>query len=1045
MSDSIADAFINVRARDGGLHDDVKNMGEKAGAAGGEAGGKTFGDKFTETGAKELARDSNGRFTAAGEKTGGTFADGFTRGADGKLRDAKGRFAGGLGGSGGGSGGSGGGSFWDKLGSKSGKEFSGGLGKALKVGFVGIGGTALGASGLNSLGVLTAGTAMAVKQLSGSLLLLPAAGAAAAISIGTLKIGTQGLGDAFSALASGDSDAFVESLRHLTPEAQQAVTAVSHLTPAVSNLRKAVQSRLFADIGPQIGELGGKYLPIAAAGFGKTAEAVNRAGLTLADFLGHTRPLQQTSDIFDHTAEAAGNLRHVLPSVVSALLDVTQAGSTFLPQGAKSFDEAAQHLAASVDHLAKTGQLKEYIGGGLDAAKALVSVLGNAGEIIANVFKAGGAGNDAPLQTLAVLLGHVADQIGRPEFQKGLGDVFAAIAYAAHQVDGALPDVADALVALAPALDHLVRGSGDAFATTLEIIAGTAKAAAPALDVLAAVLDHFGPAIGVALAGLLALKGGLVALEVVGKVRGNLVKLDGALGAVDASGKKAGTAMGGLAAASKVIAVVGISQAISDIGKEMFTTTVKTKDLAKALDGLGSGADPGKGLSDLFGTGGLFGQTSNIDASSKALDQFATNAKHALDPDLFRRVLKDGSGDALTSQITQLDKAFASLVQNGHADQAAASFKKFIDAAAAKGVDPADLAQGFTGYAKAIAAAGVAAGQGDPKIAGFNQGIGDAASIAKIADNSLRSLTATTIGYANAVLQAQGDQASFEQAIDDAHAAIKRNGQTLDLGTQKGRDNAAALREIASAGIAIAKDVPEGTNAQKHFAETMAQTREQYVAAAIDAGKTTAQANKLATAILGVPSHTVRLAGNVDDLKEKIDDAKHRLKDKGLTDPQKSKIRGDIADLKAKLAAAEAALDAATRSRTVNITAHLSGLNAVRSAIGSTAPGARASGGPVFKGTTYLVGEKGPELFTAAQTGTILSAGATKRAALGLDDLSRSRGSQRESQSMQPAGVQYLRLHPDDIARLGKDRPIRLYLDTGQLVGSIDQVGGQTL
>jgi hypothetical protein len=35
--------------------------------------------------------------------------------------------------------------------------------------------------------------------------------------------------------------------------------------------------------------------------------------------------------------------------------------------------------------------------------------------------------------------------------------------------------------------------------------------------------------------------------------------------------------------------------------------------------------------------------------------------------------------------------------------------------------------------------------------------------------------------------------------------------------------------------------------------------------------------------------------------------------------------------------------------------------------------GARASGGPVFGGKTYLVGERGPELFTASQSGRIIS------------------------------------------------------------------------
>jgi hypothetical protein len=40
---------------------------------------------------------------------------------------------------------------------------------------------------------------------------------------------------------------------------------------------------------------------------------------------------------------------------------------------------------------------------------------------------------------------------------------------------------------------------------------------------------------------------------------------------------------------------------------------------------------------------------------------------------------------------------------------------------------------------------------------------------------------------------------------------------------------------------------------------------------------------------------------------------------------------------------------------------------------GMTAPKARASGGPVDYGRTYLVGEKGPELFVPGQSGTIVA------------------------------------------------------------------------
>lgn len=46
--------------------------------------------------------------------------------------------------------------------------------------------------------------------------------------------------------------------------------------------------------------------------------------------------------------------------------------------------------------------------------------------------------------------------------------------------------------------------------------------------------------------------------------------------------------------------------------------------------------------------------------------------------------------------------------------------------------------------------------------------------------------------------------------------------------------------------------------------------------------------------------------------------------------------------------------------------------NPVSSAIGGVFGGGRAAGGPVSAGTTYLVGEKGPELFTSQTSGSII-------------------------------------------------------------------------
>ena len=49
------------------------------------------------------------------------------------------------------------------------------------------------------------------------------------------------------------------------------------------------------------------------------------------------------------------------------------------------------------------------------------------------------------------------------------------------------------------------------------------------------------------------------------------------------------------------------------------------------------------------------------------------------------------------------------------------------------------------------------------------------------------------------------------------------------------------------------------------------------------------------------------------------------------------------------------------------------GASSLFSGLGSLISGTRAMGGPVGAGETYLVGENGPELFTASRSGTIVA------------------------------------------------------------------------
>jgi hypothetical protein len=117
--------------------------------------------------------------------------------------------------------------------------------------------------------------------------------------------------------------------------------------------------------------------------------------------------------------------------------------------------------------------------------------------------------------------------------------------------------------------------------------------------------------------------------------------------------------------------------------------------------------------------------------------------------------------------------------------------------------------------------------------------------------NATQQAAARLREWHSAVLASYNAEIGLEQAIDDANKTIKDNGRTLDVNTQKGRDNKRALLGIAAEALRAAEA------AKKSGASTSAAMNRGYnsfVRAARGAGLTTRQARALARQIGLVPT-----------------------------------------------------------------------------------------------------------------------------------------------------------------------------------------------
>lgn len=217
-------------------------------------------------------------------------------------------------------------------------------------------------------------------------------------------------------------------------------------------------------------------------------------------------------------------------------------------------------------------------------------------------------------------------------------------------------------------------------------------------------------------------------------------------------------------------------------------------------------------------------------------------------------------------------------------------------------------------------------------------------------------------------------QISAEQSLADFSQGLKDNGRNLDINTAKGRDNTSNLLRVRDAALAArdSKLADGASSAEAAAAAGPYIARLQQMMRAAHFSE--AQIRSMTGAIVSVPSAkatVITTPGAVKSIRdvETLHQQEQMLRDKAVT------ISAETGAGRAKLREI-ANLIAAVRSKVVTIAVQASisgGAGSVNALQYSLAH--RAMGGPVTRGQTYIVGENGPEIFTAQSSGQIIPNG----------------------------------------------------------------------
>jgi len=412
-----------------------------------------------------------------------------------------------------------------------------------------------------------------------------------------------------------------------------------------------------------------------------------------------------------------------------------------------------------------------------------------------------GLNDQARDASLGILFGNEQITAARVLYQEGAGGVAEMTAavtdngYAAQVARDKLDNLRGDVEKLGGAFDTALIRSGSGANDALRTLTQSATFLVDSVGNAPQSLLNVGLAVGV-VGTAVALAGGAALLGIP-----KIVAFKDALVLLGVSGKGAALGIGLVGGA-----VAGATLAISFFVAKQADIAATTSELADSLDdATGAFTDYTKAaiIKKLADTG-AFAAAKEAGVSQKELTKAVIEGGDALDD--VKAKLDDGNtlGSFFTGQG----------IAAGNAKDAITDLRTALDDSKAAFED--------------TKAASDSAAEGTENVA---EGMSNLAGQASASADEVDALKAAIEGFGSAQLDVNSATRSFEAAVDDLSAAVTENGVTLDVGTEKGRANQAALDQIATSTLALASATYTQTGSQEAASAVIEVGRQKLIAA----------------------------------------------------------------------------------------------------------------------------------------------------------------------------------------------------------------------
>ena len=166
-------------------------------------------------------------------------------------------------------------------------------------------------------------------------------------------------------------------------------------------------------------------------------------------------------------------------------------------------------------------------------------------------------------------------------------------------------------------------------------------------------------------------------------------------------------------------------------------------------------------------------------------------------------------------KIKSVDEALAALVQGGAPDTAAAAFKRMAKEAEAQGTSTEKLRTLLPGYADALTETDTQSQLSAEAQSKLGEQMGLTADEMQDQRSEAEKLTDSLNELNGVAISAAEKEISFRQSLADLTDAVKENGRSLDVTTEKGRKVKSAFLDAAQAAMDHAQAVAEQKDSQE--------------------------------------------------------------------------------------------------------------------------------------------------------------------------------------------------------------------------------------